>query len=179
MSKYNVQIHDKPLKQEFDYIEEKSASEPDYMHDYMNDLDAIDDDYDVDVSHYIAPVEFRKFILYPFKGMTDYKSIMCKTGLVKLPKKIITLYKEWNFENYHQMELMSLLYLHYYRDCEEWKKASVVQTEINTILEALPHFKNITELFTYAVANNDIKLTDFDQVIEVDDHGAKDITGRL
>ena len=181
MKKYNITIHDKPLEQTVYNSDEKTNDKTDqYINnlDIGNNFDGGDyDDFDVEVKMYVKPVPFREFILYPFKGLTNYKPIFCKTGQILLPKEIIELYSLWNFENYHQMELISLLYLHYFRNTNEWTNQVTLQKEIDSILEALPHFKSITELFTFAYANGDIKSNHFDTLIEIDDSGVHDITG--
>lgn len=159
-------------------LEQKTETkESSYLNDL--DLDITGDDFDVEVRHYQPPCSFEEFLHNPFAWMFDFKSITCKTGQIKLPKEIIRTYteqKNWNFENYHATELLALLYLHYYRDCDEWMDSKVLENEIDTILEALPHFKTINELFTYSFMQGDLKFGDFDQVIEVGDDGATDIT---
>lgn len=145
---------------------------------YLDQLDELDDDFDVEVKIYRAPQSFRSFAINPFNGNCSSGIIMCKTGQVKLPKELIQKFHHWDFENYHHMELMALLYLNYYKDSDEWyKKPNRLDNEIQDILNALPHFKSISELFTYAVINGDMKSTDFDQVIESDSTNSYDVTG--
>lgn len=148
---------------------------------YLDELDELDDDFDVEVKVYRPPQSFRSFILKPFHGVGVFDSVLCKTGYIKLPKEIIEIYqkqKQWNFENYHAMELMALLYLNYYKDCDEWKtNPKELESEIQDISGALPHFRSISELFTYAVINGDMKQTDFDQVIESNSNNSYDVTG--
>lgn len=173
MNSLNKSIEEKLVIDDGDLkIEEKS---------YLNDLDleVTGDDFDVEVTYYQPPCSFDEFLNNPFAWMSDFKTVSCKTGTLKLPKEIIQTYvkqKNWNFENYHFTELIALLYLHYYRDCDEWMNDNILKTEIDTILDALPHFKTIGELFTYSFMHGDLKLDDFAQVIEVDSNGAVDIT---
>lgn len=158
-------------------LKEESTDEENYLENL--DLEYTGDDFDVEVLQYDPPQPFKQFIFRPFSHMKDFKVIECKTGQLKLPKKIIRKYvdeKEWNFENYHRVELLALLYLHYYKDCEEWTDQKVMDVEITSILEALPKFKTIDELFTYSFMQGDLKTGDFDQVIEVDDSGPQDVT---
>jgi hypothetical protein len=152
-------------------------SEESYLSDL--DLDLPGDDFDVEVKLYKSPCSFEEFVRAPFDWLPNHKSVECKTGVFKLPKDIIDLFvnkKGWNFMNYHNMEILALIYLIYYRDCEEWTNAEALEKEVVSVLGALPHFKSIQELFTYAFINGDLKIDDFDQVIEVDDTGANDIT---
>ena len=143
------------------------------------DLDLAGDDYDVEVFQYHPPTPFKQFIYKPFAWMPDPIVVECKTGQLKLPKQIIRTYvdkKGWNFENYSRVELLALLYLHYFKDCDEWIESKVLDAEITIILEALPKYKTIDELFTYSFMQGDIKIGDFDQVIEVDESGPQDVT---
>jgi hypothetical protein len=148
------------------------------------DIDTLSDgdDFDVELKLYLAPPEFKEFLKAPFREIeSPLKPILCKSGQVKLPKQIIDIYvgeRHWNFENYHQMELAALLYLHFYKDCDEWQVGDALSREIATILEALPHFKSVNEIITYAYINGDLKLGDFNQVVEMDENGAEDVTGR-
>lgn len=150
---------------------------------YLDELDELEDDFDVEVKFYRPPPLFKSFVLNPFPYSEFGKkvTVICKTGQLKLPKDIIEIYqtqRHWNFENYHHMELMALLYLHYYKDCDEWKtKPKLLECELQEILEALPHFRNISELLSYAFINGDLKYHDFEQVIESDVSGSYDVTG--
>lgn len=170
-------IHNKPIPQEFKILSNDSSEK-----NIINDLETgqcDNDDFDVEISHYQPPCTFSEFLYKPFAWMDDFQSIECKTGRLKLPKKIIDKYSNqhrWKFDNYHYVELAALLYLHYYRDCDEWKDSELLKNEVDSIIESLPHFKTIDELFTYSFMNGDIKLGDFDQVIEVDESGASDVT---
>ncbi len=158
-------------------IDEKDDNE-----NYLDELSELDDDFDVEVKVYYPPPSFKSFVLKPFPHLkiSTFKPITCKTGQIKLPKEIIEIYQlrySWNFENYHAIELLALIYLHYYRNCDEWLNKKNLNSEINDILSALPHFKNIGELFSCAFINGDIKQNDFDQVIESDSSGSYDVTG--
>lgn len=161
--------------------EDKTSDEPEDKTNYLDELDNLDDDFDVEVKIYRPPQYFRSFVMTPFHGVGIFETVMCKTGPIKLPKEIIELYQkqaQWNFENYHSMELMALIYLNYYKDCDEWRlKPKLLESEIQDICAALPHFKSISELFTYAVINGDMKQTDFDQVIESNSSNSYDVTG--
>lgn len=175
-----AQNNDNFIEDKFAHAD-KSIRETSYIND-LEDTDLNNDDFDVQLSVYHRCISFREFIKNPFGELDSaLLPVMCKTGQIKLPKKIIDIYikeKQWNFENYHQMELMALLYLHYNRDCDEWNDQKVLDKEIKTILEALPHFKSINEFITYVYASGDLKMEDFDQVIDVDSTGAEDMTGR-
>lgn len=155
----------------------------DEKENYLDELDELDDDFDVEVKVYRPPPSFKSFVLnpFPYNEMGKKIVVICKTGQLKLPKNIVETYqvqRHWNFENYHHMELMSLLYLHYYKDCDEWKtKPKILERELQEILEALPHFNNLSELFSYAFVNGDLKFHDFEQVIESDVSGSYDVTG--
>ncbi len=163
--------------------DEKTSSDTDPdLCNYLEELDLnlVGDDFDVEVSLYHPPSPFKTFIFKPFSWMPDPIVVECKTGQFKLPKKIIRKYadeKGWNFENYSRIELLALLYLHYFKDCDEWADSKLLDAEITTILEALPKYKTIDELFTYSFMQGDIKATDFDQIIETDDSGPQDVTG--
>lgn len=153
--------------------------------EYLNELsydinDKAYDDFDVEVNLYLSPPDFKEFIIAPFKHLNSpLKSSQCKSGPIKLPKIILDTYQDWDFNNYHQMELMAILYLHYYRSCDEWRKISELEKQVADILIALPHFKSVNELITYAYVSGDIKINDFEQVIEVDENGVEDVTGRV
>jgi hypothetical protein len=138
------------------------------------------DDFDVEINTYLSPPDFKEFIFAPFKQLNSpLKSTFCKSGPIKLPKIILDRYENWDFNNYHQMELMAILYLHFYRSCDEWRKISELERQVADILIALPHFKSVNELITYAYVSGDIKISDFEQVIEVDEHGVEDVTDRV
>lgn len=147
---------------------------------YLDQLDDLEDDFDVEVKAYQPPPHFKEFIINPFPFGTRI-TILCKTGPIKLPKEIIERYTielEWNFTNYHRIELMALLYLHYYKTSDEWQtNKGLLENEVQDILSSLPHFKSISELFTYAFTNGDLKYRDFEQVIESDATGSYEVTG--
>ena len=178
-NKYSVTIHNSPIPQNFPVNDSKESKESYINH--LTELELLDDDFDVEIKQYIAPISFKKFVINPFYWMSDLISVECKTGICKLPKEIVEIYmirKGWNFENYHYTELISLLYLHYYKDCDEWRIKKNIDNAIANVLEALPHFKSISELFSYAFTNEDLAINDFDMVIEVDEHGSHDVTNR-
>ncbi len=147
---------------------------------YLEELDNFDDDFDVEVKVYHPPPSFKEFSIQPFTHLTRTIQVECKTGNIKLPKEIIDFYrnnKGWDFDNYHRIELLALMYLHYYKDCDEWNKKGVLEREMQDIMEALPHFKNISELLTYGFINGDLKYSDFDQVVESEGQHSYDVTG--
>lgn len=163
-------------KENISIMTEEDKKEP----NYLEELSDLEDDFDVEVKVYSPPPSFKEFALNPFPNMGKKISTECKTGSIKLPKDIIVIYtqdKGWSFENYHQMELMALLYLHYYKDCDEWQEPHVLDLEIRDILEALPHFRSVNELLSYAFIHGDLKYADFEQVVESDSAGTYDVTG--
>ncbi len=183
-------IHDKPLSQGHlenkDDLHRYTENPSDGLHNttnnYLDELDpddVINDDYDVDLKVYISPPSFRKFALNPFDWLDDRKKIDCKSGQIKLPDAIIkeyTVNRSWDFNNYHYMELLALLYLDFFKNCTEWQNQEILNSEIKTILEAIPHFNTIEELFTYAYMNNDLKFDDFNQILEYDGEIERDVT---
>lgn len=160
-------------------MDEKNRSVTTQESNYLNDLSDIEDDFDVEIKVYQPPPPFKKFALNPFSHFEKRVTIECKTGQIKLPKEIINKYVSlgWVFGNYHRMELMALLFLHYYKDCDEWKKSEIINTELRDIIEAIPHFNSISELLSYAYIQGDLKVSDFEQIIESDGSGSYDVTG--
>lgn len=135
-------------------------------------------DYDIEVSLFEPPVSFKRFVHNPFSTLPDHRPIECKTGQIKLPKSIIEHYigeKNWNPANYHATELLAIIYIHYYKDCDEWKNEDFLKSEITEILEALPHFSTIEELIKYSYILGDFKLEDFENIIDETDKEITDI----
>lgn len=149
---------------------------------YLDQLDDLGDfdDYDVEVTVYRATPSFRNFIDLPFDHLSNRIAVECKTGQIKLPKEIVIKYRderEWDFENYHRIELLALIYFDYYKNSIEWEKEPNLRKEMEDAMESLPHFRNISELFTYAYLQGDLKVNDFDQVFETEDDQIRDVTG--
>jgi hypothetical protein len=169
-----ARIHEKPIPQEEYKIDQEDKTN--YL-EQLEDLD-LNDDFDVDLDFYAPSTSFKQFVMKPFSKMDNFVPFQCKIGIMKLPKKIYDRYivdKRWNPENYSPIQLLALIYLHYYADCDEWKDLKTMNNITNEITEAL-NIKKIDELFHDAFAYGDIKLSDFEKVVDADDYDIEDIT---